>query len=103
MRTIYSQGDLLQKLIEDLLSFRYVLQPVYCLFVLVLTTNQQQNPNRTYIMLEEKSFRTRDISTQVNATFHNMAADRKINLAVKFEGPHDAATIEAGVIQCFHR
>ena len=25
MRTIYSQGDLLQKLIEDLLSFRFVI------------------------------------------------------------------------------
>jgi osomolarity two-component system sensor histidine kinase SLN1 len=47
MRTIYSQGDLLQKLIEDLLSFRYVVQSVYIIFVLVLTTNLQQKPNRT--------------------------------------------------------
>jgi osomolarity two-component system sensor histidine kinase SLN1 len=38
--------------------------------------------------------RTRDISTQVYAVFDRMAADRKIKLAVEFEGPHDSNSIE---------
>jgi osomolarity two-component system sensor histidine kinase SLN1 len=76
MRTIYSQGDLLQKLIEDLLSF-------------------SKNQIAHTIVLEEKEFRTRDISTQVHAIFDRMALDRKIQLAVEFEGSHDANTFES--------
>jgi osomolarity two-component system, sensor histidine kinase SLN1 len=47
------------------------------------------------IVLEEKEFRTRDISTQIYAVFERMAIDRKIKLAVDFEGPHDSNTIES--------
>lgn len=46
-------------------------------------------------MLEEKEFRTRDISTQVYAVFERMAKDRKIDLKVEFEGPHDSNTFES--------
>jgi osomolarity two-component system sensor histidine kinase SLN1 len=76
MKTIYSQGDLLQKLIEDLLSF-------------------SKNQVAHTIVLEEKEFRTRDIGTQIYAVFDRMAAERKINLRVEYEGSHDANTVEA--------
>jgi osomolarity two-component system sensor histidine kinase SLN1 len=71
MRTIYSQGDLLQKLIEDLLSF-------------------SKNQIAHTIVLEEKEFRTRDIATQIYAVFERMAVERKIDLRVEYEGPHDS-------------
>jgi osomolarity two-component system sensor histidine kinase SLN1 len=70
MRTIYSQGDLLQKLIEDLLSF-------------------SKNQVAHTIVLEEKEFRTRDISTQLYAVFDRMAKDRGITLKVDYEGPQE--------------
>lgn len=51
MRTIYSQGDLLQKLIEDLLSFRHVYDSNYS----VKSINEkQQKPNSTYISIGRK-------------------------------------------------
>lgn len=76
MRTIYSQGDLLQKLIEDLLSF-------------------SKNQIAHSIVLEQKEFRTRDITTQLSAVFDRMAQDRKIDLKLEFEGIHDSGTIES--------
>jgi osomolarity two-component system sensor histidine kinase SLN1 len=76
MKTIYSQGDLLQKLIEDLLSF-------------------SKNQIAHTIVLEEKEFRTRDIGIQIYAVFERMAVERQINLRVEYEGPHDASTPEA--------
>jgi osomolarity two-component system, sensor histidine kinase SLN1 len=75
MRTIYSQGDLLQKLIEDLLSF-------------------SKNQIAHTIQLEEKEFRTRDISTQVYAVFDRMSKERKIGLHVEFEGSNDSNNFE---------
>jgi osomolarity two-component system, sensor histidine kinase SLN1 len=77
MRTIYSQGDLLQKLIEDLLSF-------------------SKNQVAHTIQLDEKEFRTRDITTQVYAVFDRMAQDRKINLSVEYDGLNDSNTQEQG-------
>ncbi|KAF2668899.1 hypothetical protein BT63DRAFT_373730 [Microthyrium microscopicum] len=74
MRTIYSQGDLLQKLIEDLLSF---------------SKNQVST-----ITLEQKEFRTRDISTQIFAVFDRMAKDRQIDLRVNFEGVTDSNSFD---------
>jgi osomolarity two-component system sensor histidine kinase SLN1 len=76
MKTIYSQGDLLQKLIEDLLSF-------------------SKNQIAHTIVLEEKEFRTRDLGTQIYAVFDRMAVERKINLRVEYEGAHDSNTLES--------
>jgi osomolarity two-component system sensor histidine kinase SLN1 len=70
MRTIYSQGDLLQKLIEDLLSF-------------------SKNQVAHTIVLEEKEFRIRDIGVQLYAVFDRMAKERGINLKVEYEGLQD--------------
>ena len=79
MRIIYNQGDLLTKLIQDLLLF---------------SKNQVDHQ----IGLEEGEFRVRDITTQVLSTFQLQASDGGINLALDYEGPNDGPTMEsAGV------
>ncbi|KIW08923.1 hypothetical protein, variant [Verruconis gallopava] len=76
MRMIYNQGDLLTKLIQDLLLF---------------SKNQVDHS----IGLEECEFRVRDITSQVLSTFHLQAHDGGINLALDYEGPHDSPTAES--------
>jgi osomolarity two-component system sensor histidine kinase SLN1 len=46
------------------------------------------------IILEEKEFRTRDISTQVFAIFDKTSKDRGIHLKVDFEGTNDANNLD---------
>jgi osomolarity two-component system sensor histidine kinase SLN1 len=76
MRIIYNQGDLLTKLIQDLLLF---------------SKNQVDHQ----IGLDESEFRVRDITTQVFSTFQLQAQDNGINLALEYEGPNDAPTAES--------
>jgi osomolarity two-component system, sensor histidine kinase SLN1 len=78
MRTIYSQGDLLQKLIEDLLSF-------------------SKNQVAHTIVLEEKEFRIRDIGVQLYAVFDRMAKERGINLKVEYEAVQDVTMDLSGL------
>ncbi|KAF2401973.1 hypothetical protein EJ06DRAFT_370004 [Trichodelitschia bisporula] len=77
MRTIYSQGDLLNQLIQDLLSF-------------------SKNQVGHSIVLDEREFRLRDIYTQVYAVFNRTAKERGINLTVEFEGPPDYNNVDSG-------
>lgn len=73
MRIIYNQGDLLTKLIQDLLLF---------------SKNQVDHQ----IGLEEGDFRVRDITTQVFSTFSVLANEGGINLVLDYEGPNDGPT-----------
>jgi osomolarity two-component system sensor histidine kinase SLN1 len=76
MRIIYNQGDLLTKLIQDLLLF---------------SKNQVDHQ----IGLEEGDFRVRDITTQVLSTFQVQASDSGINLVLEYEGPNDGPTADS--------
>jgi osomolarity two-component system sensor histidine kinase SLN1 len=75
MKMIFNQGDLLNKLIQDLLLF----------------SKNQVDHN---IVLEEGEFRVRDITSQVFATFQLMAKEREVDFKILFEGPNTSAAFE---------
>ncbi|KAF2424944.1 hypothetical protein EJ08DRAFT_409013 [Tothia fuscella] len=71
MRIIYNQGDLLNKLIQDLLLF---------------SKNQVDHT----MVIEEGEFRVRDITNHVYSTFQLVASERQVDLNIEFEGPNDS-------------
>lgn len=75
MKMIYNQGDLLNKLIQDLLLF----------------SKNQVDHN---IVLEEGEFRVRDITSQVFSTFSLIAKEREVDFKIIFEGPNDTAVFD---------
>lgn len=72
MKMIYNQGDLLSKLIQDLLLF---------------SKNQVDH----HIVLEEGEFRVRDITSQVFSMFSLPAKEREVDFKIVFEGPGGTA------------
>jgi osomolarity two-component system sensor histidine kinase SLN1 len=67
---IYKSGDLLLNLLTDLLTF-------------------SKNQVGHHITLDEKEFRLRDISSQVETLFHKQATEGHIDLKVEFHGVPD--------------
>ncbi|TID26297.1 hypothetical protein E2P81_ATG00772 [Venturia nashicola] len=75
MKMIFNQGDLLSKLIQDILLF----------------SKNQVDHN---IVLEEGEFRVRDITSQVFSTFSLIAKEREVDFKIVFEGPGDTAVYD---------
>lgn len=66
---IYKSGDLLLNLLTDLLTF-------------------SKNQVGQHLNLEEKEFRLRDVSSQIQAIFEKQAREGQISLRVEWEGIH---------------
>ncbi|ORY14205.1 putative histidine kinase HHK5p [Clohesyomyces aquaticus] len=74
---IYKSGDLLLNLLTDLLTF-------------------SKNQVGQQLVIDEKEFRLREISTQVLAIFERQAKESGIALKVKFEGTYESNLDESG-------
>jgi len=67
---IYKSGDLLLNLLTDLLTF-------------------SKNQVGQQLSLDEKDFRLRDVSSQIQAIFEKQASEGQIDLRIQFEGGAD--------------